>query len=200
MSLPSLNKVITYLRSDHDQTPERSPWCPSTLWYHNQERAHSTCHQVPQEQKQRPHFTQSHKERKIRKAYLAWNLKKNYRGVKPHSFVWYSSQRREEQQRGNGATRRGMEPGDHRFWASSFPVRSQASDVHVHPSTGEVLRTVSTHFLRYCQREWQAECPIWHIFFRENSFGSIGFAPNSDSKIVEGGQNCSAKSQQNAPP
>ena len=41
---------------------------------------------------------------------------------------------------------------------------------------------------------------IWHIFFRENSFGSIGFAPNSDSKIVEGGQNCSAKSQQNAPP
>ena len=71
MSLPSLNKVITYLRSDHDQTPERSPWCPSTLWYHNQERAHSTCHQVPQEQKQRPHFTQSHKERKIRKAYLA---------------------------------------------------------------------------------------------------------------------------------
>ena len=200
MSLPSLNKVITYLRSDHDQTPERSPWCPSTLWYHNQERAHSTCHQVPREQKQRPHFTQSHKERKIRKAYLAWNLKKNYRGVKPHSFVWYSSQRREEQQRGNGATRRGMEPGDHRFWASSFPVRSQASDVHVHPSTGEVLRTVSTHFLRNCQREWQAECPIWHIFFRENSFGSIGFAPNSDSKIVEGGQNCSAKSQQNAPP
>ena len=215
MSLPSLNKVITYLRSDHDQTPERSPWCPSTLWYHNQERAHSTCHQVPQEQKQRPHFTQSHKERKIRKAYLAWNLKKNYRGVKPHSFVWYSSQRREEQrreeqrreeqrreeqQRGNGATRRGVEPCDHRFWENSFLVRSQAGDVHVHPSTGEVLRTVSTHCLRNCQREWQAECPIWHIFFRENSFGSIGFAPNSDSKIVEGGQNCSAKSQQNAPP
>ena len=199
MSLPSLNKVITYLRSDHDQTPERSPWCPSTLWYHNQERAHSTCHQVPQEQKQRPHFTQSHKERKIRKAYLAWNLKKNYRGVKPHSFVWYSSQRREEQQRGNGATRRGMEPGDHRFWASSFPVRSQASDVHVHPSTGEVLRTVSTHFLRNCQREWQAECPIWHIFFRENSFGSIGFAPNSDSKIVEGGQNCSLRRASKTP-
>lgn len=155
--------------------------------------------------KQRPHFTQSHKERKIRKAYLAWNLKKNYRGVKPHSFVWYSSQRREEQrreeqQRGNGATRRGVEPCDHRFWESSFLVRSQAGDVHVHPSTGEVLRTVSTHCLRNCQREWQAECPIWHIFFRENSFGSIGFAPNSDSKIIEGGQNCSAKSQQNAPP
>ena len=97
MSLPSLNKVITYLRSDHDQTPERSPWCPSTLWYHNQERAHSTCHQVPQEQKQRPHFTQSHKERKIRKAYLAWNLKKNYRGVKPHSMSTHQQEKYWEQ-------------------------------------------------------------------------------------------------------
>ena len=121
-------------RSYHDQTPERSPWCPSTLWYRNQERAHSTCHQVPREQKQRSHFTQSHKERNIRKAYLAWNFKKNYRGVKPHSFVWYSSQRREEQrreeqQRGNGATRRGVEPCDHRFWENSFLVRSQAGDV-----------------------------------------------------------------------
>ena len=77
--------------------------------------------------------------------------------------MWYSSQRREEQQReeqqreeqqgeeqqrGNGATRRGVEPCDHRFWESSFLVRSQAGDVLVHPSTGEVLRTVSTHCLR----------------------------------------------------
>ena len=86
--------------------------------------------------------------------------KETYRGVKPHSFVWYSSQRREEQQRGNGATKRRVESCDHRFWESSFLVRSQAGDVHVHPSTGEVSRTISTHCLRNCQREWQAECPI----------------------------------------
>ena len=198
MSLPSLNKVITYLRSDHDQTPERSPWCPSTLWYHNQERAHSTCHQVPQEQKQRPHFTQSHKERKIRKAYLAWNLKKNYRGVKPHSFVWYSSQRREEQRReeqqcGNGATRRGVEPCDHRFWESS----AMSMSTHQQEKYWEQYPHIASEIVNGSGRQ---SAQIWHIFFRENSFGSIGFAPNSDSKIVEGGQNCSAKSQQNAPP
>lgn len=105
------------------------------------------------------------KKEKLEKPTWLEILKKNYRGVKPHSFVWYSSQRREEQrreeqQRGNGATRRGVESCDHRFWESLFLVRSQAGDVHVHPSTGEVLRTVSTHCLRNCQREWQAECPI----------------------------------------